>query len=201
MKKICIAAALAGTLCSPLVFAQAQRFEGFALGLNVNSSNASTDFTANSQTFKPTETSSNFAVQLGYGFLPSDKFVLGVGATFSGSELKAGSATTGGITYELKQKDLYSVYVEPGFMIGESTIGYGKLAYVGMRGESRLSTGLTVADDYVGAGYGLGLRTVFGNNVYLQAEVMQNNYNERSGRGLVVKPSSTMGTIGIGYKF
>jgi hypothetical protein len=59
----------------------------------------------------------------------------------------------------------------------------------------------TRGDDFLGLGYGIGVRGLMTKYLYLQAEVLQNNYNERSSSGLAIKPSSTMGTSGIGYKF
>ncbi len=46
MKTMFMAATVAATLFAPLAGAQNRGFEGFSLGLNVNSATTSTDFTA-----------------------------------------------------------------------------------------------------------------------------------------------------------
>jgi hypothetical protein len=201
MKTMFMAATVAATLFAPLAGAQNRGFEGFSLGLNVNSATTSTDFTASGVPVKFGETSPNTSFQAAFGLPAIGNFNFGFGMTYALSELKAGSSTVGGTNYELKEKDAYSIYIEPGFSIADSTIVYGKLAHLGMRGETRLSTGSTQGDDFFGLGYGIGVRGLMTKNLYLQAEVLQNNYNERTSSGLTIKPSSTMGTIGIGYKF
>lgn len=201
MKIMFMAATVAATLFAPLVGAQTRGFEGFSLGLNVNSATISNDFTANGVPAKFGETSPNASFQAAFSLPANGIFNLGFGMTYTLSELKAGSSTVGGVNYELKEKDAYSIYIEPGFSIAESTLVYGKLAHLGMRGETRRSTGSTQGDEFFGLGYGVGVRGLMTKNVYLQAEILQNNYNERSSNGLTIKPSSTMGTLGIGYKF
>ena len=201
MKALFMATTVAATLCVSHAFAQTKGFEGFSLGLNVNSATVSNDFTASGAGAKFSNTSQNGSFQAAYGFPASGIFNIGLGITYALSELKAGTASLGAVNYELKEKDAYSLYVEPGFTLSDSTLAYGKVAYLGMRGETRLSTGTVQGDDFFGWGYGIGIRALMNKNLYLQAEVLQNNYNERSANGLVLKPSATMGTIGIGYKF
>lgn len=201
MKTIFIAATVATVLCAPLAQAQNRGFEGFSLGLNVNSATVSNEFTAGGTQVKFGETSPNSSFQAAFGLPAIGIFNLGFGLTYALSELKAGTSTVGGINYELKEKDAYSIYIEPGFSIADSTIVYGKLAHLGMRGETRLPAGSILGEDYFGLGYGIGVRALAGKNWFLQGEVLQNNYNERSSNGLTIKPSSTVGTIGVGYKF
>lgn len=201
MKALFMATAVAATLLVPHAFAQTRSFEGFSLGLNVNSATISNEFNAAGTSAKFGETAQNASFQAEYGFPATGIFNIGLGITYALSELKAGSATLGGVNYELKEKDAYSLFVEPGFTLSDTTMAYGKVAYLGMRGETRLSTGTTQRDDFFGWGYGIGIRALMHKNLYLQAEILQNNYNERSANGLTIKPSATMGSIGIGYKF
>lgn len=201
MKTILIAATVVTVLWAPVAGAQTRAFEGLSLGLNANSATISNDFAAGGSAVKFGETSANGSFQAAFGLPAVGIFNFGFGLTYALSELKAGSSTVGGTNYELKEKDAYSIYIEPGFSIAETTLVYGKIAHVGMRGETRLSTGSIQGEDFFGLGYGIGVRALAGKNWFLQAEVLQNNYNERSTNGLIIKPSSTVGTIGIGYKF
>jgi opacity protein-like surface antigen len=201
MKAMLVAGAAAAILFAPVVGAQNRGFEGFSLGLNVNSASISSDFTASNLPRKIEQTSPNTSFQAIFGLPANGTFNFGFGMTYALSELKAGAATVGGVNYELIEKDAYSIFIEPGFTIADSTLVYGKLAHLGMRGETRLSTGSTQGNDFFGLGYGLGIRALAGRNWFVQAELLQNNYNERSSGALTIKPSSTMGTLGIGYKF
>lgn len=201
MKMLLTATALAASLCAPQAFAQINQFGGFSLGLNANIASASNKFTANNTAFRNGDSSQALNLQAGYGFVGGDNFVFGLGLVYGPGDIRMGSATTGGITYELKGKDLYALYFEPGFLVSSGTLAYFKVSYQGMRGETSLSTGVTSKDDYIGTGYGAGIRTMLAPNLYLQAEVEQVEYNEKSAVGMTSKPTSTLGTIGLGYHF
>ncbi|OGB34561.1 MAG: hypothetical protein A3F78_01410 [Burkholderiales bacterium RIFCSPLOWO2_12_FULL_61_40] len=201
MKKIILATALAAALVSPQAYSQMRNFDGPSLGVNLNIANASNEFSVGGASFKNGDTSQTGNLQAAYGFAASDSIVLGVGLTYGPGDIKAGSVTTGGVGYELKAKDLYSLYFEPGFLVANSTLAYGKLSYQGMTGETRLSTGSTLSDSFVGTGYGAGIRTMLGSNLYLQAEFEQIGYSEKSNSGLTSKPTATMGSVGLGYRF
>lgn len=201
MKIVLIASAIAVSLMAPQAFAQASNFQGFSLGANLNAANFANEFNANGQTFKNGDKSANGGVQAAYGFGINDSFVMGLGVTYALGDLRAGSASSGGVGYELKAKNLYSVYLEPGFVISNSTMAYAKVSYQHTKGEMSLSTGDTQSEDYSGVGYGAGIRTVLDKNVYLQVEFSQLLFNEKTTGGLISKPSATIGTIGFGYKF
>lgn len=201
MKKIILATAVAAALVSPQAYSQMRNFGGPSLGVNLNIANASNEFSVGGASFKNGDTSQTANLQVAYGFALSDSFVLGVGLSYGPGDIKAGSASTGGVGYELKAKDLYSLYFEPGFLVSNSTLAYGKVSYQGMKGETKLTTGATLSDNFNGTGVGAGLRTMLSSNLYLQAEFEQIGYTERSNSGLTSKPTITMGTLGLGYRF
>lgn len=201
MKKLILATAVAASVFTPLAFAQARAFGGLSVGFNLNFANAANDFRANSTSFRTGDMSQTANVQLAYGFAPSDSFVLGIGLMYGPGDFKAGMTTTGGVTYELKARDIASFYLEPSFPVTNSTLAYAKVSYQGMRGETKLSTGTTESENFTGMGYGAGIRTLLGRNVYLQAEFEQIQYTEKTYVGLISKPSATVGTIGLGYRF
>lgn len=201
MKKILITAAVAATFFAPQVFAQTRSFEGFSVGLNLNAATASSEISGAGFFNKNGDTTTTAGIQAAYGFPLGDAFVFGIGASYDFGDLKMGSTSASGVGYELKGKERYSVYFEPGFMIANSSMVYAKIGYQGMRGEINSSTGQSLGDDYFGAGYGAGIRTMVNKNVYLQAEFVQLYFDEKTQNGVRAKPSATVGTIGMGYKF
>lgn len=201
MKKLILLTAVAASVFAPQAFSQSRAFGGLSVGLNLNFANASNEFRANSILFRTGDVTQTGNLQVGYGFVTSENFVLGVGLMYGPGDFKAGTTTTGGVTYEFKGKDIASLYFEPGFPVTNSTLAYGKVSYQGMRGETKLSTGSTEAENFIGMGYGAGIRTLLGRNVYVQAEFEQVLYTEKTYAGLMSKPSATVGSIGVGYRF
>ena len=201
MKQFIMATALAAALIAPQAYSQMRNFEGPSLGVNLNAANTSNEFSVGGASFKNSDNSQSGNLQLAYGFAASDSFVLGVGLTYGPGDFKAGAVTTGGVGYELKAKDLYSLYFEPGFLVANSTLAYGKVSYQGMKWETKLSTGVTLSDNFTGTGYGAGIRTMLSPHLYLQAEFEQVGYTERSNSGLTSKPTATVGSVGLGYRF
>jgi Outer membrane protein beta-barrel domain len=204
MKKIFIAAAVAASFLGSQAFAQTNNFRGFSAGLNLNLAGSVTELSDSTGKVKIGDTSQNAGLQAAYTFAPSEQFAIGIGATYSLSDLNAGSGSSGTTTYEFKAKDIYTVYVEPGFVIGNNTLGYAKLAYTGTRADTKATVSgvtTTATDNFNGSGYGAGIRTLLDKNVYLQVEFMQVTMNELTRNGVTLKPTSTLGTIGLGYKF
>jgi opacity protein-like surface antigen len=52
-----------------------------------------------------------------------------------------------------------------------------------------------------GIGYGAGISVMLNKNIFAKAEVQQVSYNSWTYDDDTMKPSTTIGTIGIGYKF
>ena len=201
MKKLLIASFAASVLTAAPAFAQSSKFEGFSLGLNANLTSTTTDYKVGGISGSKSNSSNDAGLQAAYSYRGLEGYVFGVGATYSPGDVKAGTVTISGVDYDWKGKDLYSLYVEPGFKVSNTTLAYGKLSYQGANGEVKLSTGQTTKDDYAGYGFGVGLRTMLNQNVYLQAEIMQVNYSEKTTLGLTAKPSTTLGSLGVGYQF
>lgn len=201
MKKLIMATAVAAALFSFQAFAQLRNLDGFSLGVSLNAVNASNEFNANNTAFQNGDVSQTGNIQAAYGFAAGEKFMLGVGLTYGPGDIKGGAATTGGVGYELKGKDLYSLYFEPGFLVTNSTLAYAKLSYQGMKGETKLTTGQTFNESFTGMGYGAGIRTMLSSKLYLQAEFEQIGYGEKSFSGVTSKPTATVGSLGLGYRF
>lgn len=201
MNKLLVLAAVAASLMAPEAFAQTRSPGGLSVGVNLNFANASNEFRANNTPFKNGDVSQAANIQAAYGFPVGENFVFGVGVTYGPGEIKTGYANSAGVNYELKVKDIYSLYLEPGFMVGNSSLAYFKVSYQGMKGETKFSSGTTSSDNFEGTGYGAGIRTMLGPNLYLQAEFEQTGFFEKNYMGLTSKPAMTVGTVGLGYRF
>ena len=99
-----------------------------------------------------------------------------------------------------KGKDMYSLYVEPGFLVNGSTLVYAKAAYLSMKGEAS-DVGVTGSENFDGLGYGAGVRVAFGKTFFWQFELTQSDYNAKSIYGLGFKPAVFNRTFGVGYRF
>lgn len=200
MKTALIATAIAGALAAPQAFAQANNFAGFNVGVNGNLATSSTEINTGDLSANVGDASQNASVEVVYDFDLGGSGVLGLGGTYSLTSLKSGSLVMAGSNMELRNKDLFTVYVEPGYALNNAILLYVKIAYVGGKGERTLN-GVVGSQNYYGTGYGAGARALLNKHLYLQAEFLQSEYGERPIDGMPYKPSSTTGSIGLGLKF
>jgi len=200
MKKALIASALVGALAAPQAFAHVSDFAGFSVGVNLDFASSSAEIRTGGLAAKVGDTSQNVSMQAAYGFDLGDHAVLGLGLTYSLGYLKSGSLPIAGTNVEWRNNDMFSAYFEPGYALNSATLLYAKIAYVGAKGE-RVSTSLIGSQNYYGLGYGAGARAMLTRHLYLQAEFLRSEYGERPIDGMPYKPSSTTGSIGLGYKF
>lgn len=201
MKKILIAATVAASCFAPQVFAQANNFAGFSVAANVNASTATSKLSAPGTSVNMGESSQNASLQAAYGLALGSNFVLGLGGTVALGDMKLGSFTSGATTVALKATEMYSLYIEPGYAVSNSTLVYAKVAYISTKAELAMTGFSTGTKDFDGVGYGIGIRTKLSKNLFLQAEFAQSDYNEATSNGSSFKPSATTGTVGIGYQF
>ncbi|GAA4027165.1 porin family protein [Actimicrobium antarcticum] len=197
MKKLLIVTAVAASsFAAPQAFAQTRNFEGFSAGINANYAKSRATFNSGGQSASTEDKSSNGSIQGSYGLPLNDKFVLGVGANAGLGDLDAGASN--GIS--VKAKDMYSVYLEPGYRVTDTTLVYGKVAYQSMKGEIA-GAGGSASDTFNGYGVGVGVRSMISKNVYWQAEITEVDYRSKSLNGVDVEPKQTLGTVGVGYQF
>lgn len=188
------------TLIATNLYAQAN-FEGLSGGVNLGLANASTDITISSTNFKQGDTSQVGSLELSYGVPLDTKSLITFGGTYGLGELKAGAVTVSSTGYDLKGKDMYSFYLSPGYLVSNTTLAYGKLAYTAMKGTLTLSSGTSASEDFKGWGYGAGIRTMLNEKTFLQIEFVQTKFNSITDSTIKSQPASTIGSIGIGYKF
>jgi opacity protein-like surface antigen len=202
MKKIIIAAAFA--VIATGASAQASNFEGFSAGLNLNTVASNTKFAFDTISLDGIgQQSWNGALQGAYGFVTSPSTVVSVGVTYGLGKSKAGALvdSVGSANFEVKNQ--LSVYVEPGFLINNSTLIYGKMSYEKAKIDSFASDDETISKSINGTGFGFGARTMIAKTAYIQVEIKQIGYGSAKfdGTDTAFKTKSAVGTVGIGMKF
>ena len=195
-KNLAAAIVLVGASLSLSALAQGRNFEGFSVALNGNSASVMTEVSQSGLSDKFGDTSQNFILQAAYGVSMGGSGVLGLGGTYTLADFNAGSVLGG----TFKGKDMYSLYVEPGFLVNSATMVYAKAAYLNMKGEAS-GTGVSGSENFDGLGYGAGVRMAFGKTFFWQFELTQSDYNSKSIYGVGFKPAVFNRTIGVGYRF
>lgn len=214
MKKLlCTVAAL---LIGVTAGAQTSQFEGFSAALNLSLIGTSTKMKFDQDPTTDLDSTTVLdglgkngvvgSLQAAYGFSMSKNAVLTLGASYALGAPKiwtliddVNGPTSG------KAKNMASLYIEPGFVVADKTLVYGKLSYetakVDIPGDDEI---ITISRKKIhGTGLGLGMRTMLNKNMFLQAEVKKINYRSARSEDELVdfKTSATVGNVGIGWKF
>ncbi len=202
MKKNLLLAAL-GLAVSGAAFADAKSFEGYNAGLNAKMVNSSVELTGafgNGERIDLGRDSTLASIQGGYTFAVSPKATLGIQANYTLGDTKFGGLGGDG---EIKGKDAFAVSFEPGYAVSKDALVYGILSYNRIKGE--VTGGATESKNFSGVGFGAGTRIKLDKNFYVQVEATSVRYSDKAigeGEGSAnFKPNSTVGSIGIGYKF
>jgi opacity protein-like surface antigen len=221
MKKKLLAICL--TVATTSVFAQASKHEGFYFGADLGFKSTGGEATG-------LGIEGYDAVQIGgknslipsinaeYKFALSDKALLGVGFTYDISKTKLGTSQFAGYDVENdvgvlvgakgKEKNHYSLFLKPGYLVSPTTEVYGLLAYhkmkvtydfdaVASNGINTIEVSGSDSSKHTGFGYGAGVRTELSKNIYGYVQVQQVKYKSKDD----FKPSTNVGSIGIQYKF
>lgn len=186
-------------LTSASAFAQGKNFQGFTFGINgstVGSSTKISDTVASidmgQQTFIP-------SAEIGYNYGDSEA-VISLTATYDFVNTKAGQATLNSDSVKLIGKNHYSINLKPGYAVTPTTLVYATVGYNSIKGE--ITGGVFDGSaNFSGVGYGIGFAQLFSNNTFLKAEIQQISYGSKTINGVSYQPSSTVGTLGVGYKF
>lgn len=197
-KKLLLVAAL--SVATTSVFAQTAKFEGASVFGNFSQMTTSTKLTDGADTLDGLGKSAT-AVSLGgdYGIKLGNKSVALLGVTYNITKPEMLTFNADGDSFEFKQKNAYSIYVAPGYAVTDKALVYGKLSYNKTKVES---TGdITGTQSFSGVGYGVGTRIFIDKNLFVNLEWQQINYGSERALDANWKPTATIGSIGIGYKF
>lgn len=193
MKKLIAATAVLAAASAVPALAQSKNFEGFSLGANVEFDRASVD-TSDGSSDSGNSTGAGLQAQYAWGL--GSNFVLGVGATASTGNRKAGAYATG---FDAYTKDRYAFDIIPGIAVTENTLVYAKISSLSGTGAS--SDGSSTSS-LQGMGYGLGVRGMIDRNAYWQAGYDTYRYNDVTfGNGTMASFKGNVLSVGVGYKF
>ena len=200
MKKLLICLAATAAVCSAQ--AQSGDFTGFSAGANMamNSANLTTPFgTLTEATFG--QQSLGVGGFAAYGLSIGSSSVLTLGFDYSFSDIKAGelkSATTSG---SAKLQNAWSVSIAPGTMLTDKTLAYFKLGFE--NGKAVSATTTETSKNITGSSWGVGMKTLFNKNTFLQIEVKQTNFGAArlDGDSTDFTIRSTSGSVGVGFMF
>lgn len=201
MKKLLAIAVMSTAFMSQHAFAQAKSFEGFSVGANLTSAKTSVDFSAGGPTISTNANTTGLDLQAQYGLVLGQQFVLGLGLTLGTGSYKAGSISAGGQTAEFSSKNRTAIDITPGFAVSDSLLIYGKVSLLNADVVEEDTPGGTYSKSISGTGYGFGLRNMINKNLYFQVGYDFNKYDDFNVGSVTVKPSSTVLSGGIGYKF
>jgi len=180
--------------------AQLSPFSGWSLGLNLNRATTATQFGGAGISSTMGDSDYNGSLQAAYGLTLGSRYQLGLGLTLGAGDLKAGTLSVNGSELSFRLRNMYSLYAEPGYAVGESTLFYGKVSYLGGRGEESYG-GEIFGKTYAGLGLGAGVRTMLGERLYLQLELLYGDYEWKTARTGAFRPTSTTGSVGLGWRF
>jgi opacity protein-like surface antigen len=144
-----------------------------------------------------------------YAFRVSDRALFLVGGTYDLNDSESFKVTGNGSEAKVKEKKHYSVFIAPAYQMSQNSLGYLKLAYHQVEFEninSLTSKYLGYANtryskDFNGYGIGLGFRTLITDNFYGNLEVQRVFYGKEDIYPATFDVSSTIGTLGLSYKF
>jgi opacity protein-like surface antigen len=195
MKKLTLSVAVACAFALPQVFAQSQGFQGLSAGVGFNVAQSTSDLALPGNTRSLADTDNNFALQVQYNVAMNQSFLLGLGTNIGFGNLNAGQFARG----QAKIKDSYSLYIAPSLAINDSWLAYGKLAYLNAKAENAYGRSVNFDNGY---GYGIGLQVQYNKNWFGQAELMINQYNDKSpAPGETDKLKNGVYSLTAGYKF
>ena len=170
-------------------------FEGPSVGVSVSSVGGSTDLSG-SRSSNMGQQSVVPTVEAGYAFGATKDIALGLTGTYDLADTKGGTDSSA----NLVGKKHYSINFKPGYVLGSSTMLNALVGYNRMQGTLN-NNGYTGSSNLNGIGYGIGLETLIDKNVYVKIEGQQVKYSSSTVSGLTFKPSTTIATLGLGYKF
>lgn len=197
MKKLFFAVLCAFT-CS-YAFAQASNFQGFTIGVNGSSVGSSTTISGGGDSIDMGQQTFIPSGEIGYTYGVGDAAISLTG-TYDFVDTKAGQVTVGSTSVKLVGKNHYSFNLKPAYAVTPSTLLYATVGYNSIKGEFT-GGGVSGSTNFSGVGYGIGVVQLMSKNVFLKAELQQISYGSKTVDGATYQPSSTIGTLGIGYKF
>lgn len=144
-----------------------------------------------------------------YAFRVSDRALFLVGGTYDLNDSESFKISGHGSEAKVKEKKHYSIFIAPAYQMSQNSLGYLKLAYHQAEFENINSLTRTLlgnantrySKDFNGYGIGLGFRTLITDNFYGNLEVQRVFYGKEDIYPATFDVSSTIGSLGLSYKF
>jgi opacity protein-like surface antigen len=193
MKKTALTIAL--LTASAIAGAQENPFEGPSIGVSVSSVGGSTNISGNPSTSIGQQSVVPTA-DLGFTFAASKEIALGLTGTYDLADTNGSMDGNSNFV----GKNHFSVNFKPGYVLGSNTMLYALVGYNRMQGKFNAG-GVTGQSNLDGVGYGIGIQALIDKHFYVKLEGQQVNYNASTVSGITYKPSTTIATLGVGYKF
>jgi len=214
MKLIFLGTCVTAMAVSTSVFA-AGAFEGPYMGVGIGPKSQNTKLTdAQGDEVDGLGKNTFFGKVLGGYSMNFDKFNLGANVFYNIGTTTSNVVTPGGIfngsSVEVKWKNQFGVEFQPGYYLGDSTLGYLKLSWQHMKAELQINTpsgSANPSDSFNGFGVGIGMKHAMDKNVFLWVDFEQTFFSSKtystslSTASIEAKPKQTLGTFGVGYQF
>jgi hypothetical protein len=219
---ICCAVALLATTAATPALSQAKNFAGpsIAIGAGYSSYNPEGNLTeVGAAITSKLDTGKNdfkYLADLSYGFEANNNLVVSLGATydFNDSEATFVSSNDGTNDVSIKGnlKNHYSIYIQPTYLLNNSTGIFAKVSYNYAKNSIKLTedaASISFSENLEGWGYGVGAKTFLNDKLYLQFEGSLVKYDKQSKTivgdlddyTISSKPEVLSALISIGYKF
>ena len=227
-KKILGTSLLVTCLTTTSLFAQAKNFQGFSLALGASATSGKNELEGRLYSYSNEQMSASFdksniipSVDLSYAIQSTDKFFISLGVNKDFTKTNLGKqyfdTNEDNTTVENKLKSHYAMYVQPSYLISNTSAVFGKISYNKAKIESAATGEYGTVTTEVqsksthGYGYGLGIKTLINSNFYIQVEAERVNYKSKSfdpnssftnfRADYRIEPSTNSGKISVGYKF
>jgi len=135
-----------------------------------------------------------------YGVEIGKDSILLIGAKYDLQKTTVASMTSSDTTTKLEEQGHYSLYVAPGLLLNDKTLGYAKLSYENAKLDLNESSSIG-AQSLKGIGFGLGIRTHLSGNWYANVEVARIVYKGKDVSSSTLTTGTTVGVAGLSYKF
>lgn len=197
MKKIILLFSTLALMLSPAIANAA----GFAIGVTVSDNtldtagkedvdsngtidatkNVSDDFAVGSIFAEFTNMGDRFGITLGVDYIPFDADIDKRSITQSELGDEDDSASTGTNSVEGTVSDHTTIYIQPGYMVGPSTMLYGTLGFanatVNGKSKSITHTNINKDKDLDGTKIGLGIKHIYDSGLFIKADWSETDYD------------------------
>jgi len=193
---------LIGLIASSNVFAQADEFSGFSVGLNtgLNTEVTRVTITSGSDDFRTGTNNTPLNLDLGYAFSLGTNTVLNIGADYALTNSTIYPKDLLSATKDFSLKSHYAINLEPGVVVNDKLLAYLKISYHGGKFDA-----VDINKNINGVGYGFGFKYMLDKNLYINLAAQQVNYSKvsvsDSSNTYDITLKSHFSTIGLGYKF